>query len=531
MKNINPEATELYAKMVEEQKFIDMEYSDRREGVKGQIGTEDRYKVEKEPAIKHEQVVGMNNGEMLVFNDGKMYRATATTESSLARYGKKISCELKKMEEPIPITEYIPKKQFIADTYKLYKKLQMDKKGGVMIEIKKNCNKEKSMKRLALFSLVVANLAFANPLDEVGNTIDGVTKQGQDLYNQGKGIYDSTIGKAVGVLDSILGGSLSGINSNLDKLNKVLDKVQGSPIGQCYTIPQAKLDICSLIPDMEAGFDVCSLAPNLPGLQKKSKRMSQDTSPLKAFCENKEKYTGIGGVGNTDTSILTGGSSEDKKPSYDMPGGKGSLDRIIKTKSSANTALMQNDQSKLNLIKTVGDAKGKNLEDVTIEDVVATAPKDIKEYTNKRDILVNAEIKFSIENSPYRFAKKLSNKVGKISGNDPSSIVSSEVNEAHRALTTETIEIMKNELSRAFNDEFLATPTREYIDILRQDIKVKNVEKINNQMLSEANIVKDIKANLEKKKDLISLTAEKVVIMNTVFDVASARAEVEALIR
>ncbi|MBE7358761.1 TraM recognition domain-containing protein [Campylobacter sputorum] len=128
MKNINPEATELYAKMVEEQRFIDMEYSDRREGVKGQIGTEDRYKVEKEPAIKHEQVVGMNNGEMLVFNDGKMYRATATTESSLARYGKKISFELKKMEEPIPITEYIPKKQFIADTYKLYKKLQMDKK-------------------------------------------------------------------------------------------------------------------------------------------------------------------------------------------------------------------------------------------------------------------------------------------------------------------------------------------------------------------------------------------------------------------
>lgn len=128
MKNINPEATELYAKMVEEQRFIDMEYSDRREGVKGQIGTEDRYKVEKEPAIKHEQVIGMNNGEMLVFNDGKMYRATATTESSLARYGKKISFELKKMEEPIPITEYIPKKQFIADTYKLYKKLQMDKK-------------------------------------------------------------------------------------------------------------------------------------------------------------------------------------------------------------------------------------------------------------------------------------------------------------------------------------------------------------------------------------------------------------------
>ncbi len=126
MKNIHPETTELYNKMIKQNRFIDMDYADKRESVKGQIGAEDHYRVEKEDAIKHEEVIGMNNGEMMVFNDGKMYRATATTESSLAKYGKKISFELKLMNSPIPITQYIPKKQFLMDAYRLYKKLGLD---------------------------------------------------------------------------------------------------------------------------------------------------------------------------------------------------------------------------------------------------------------------------------------------------------------------------------------------------------------------------------------------------------------------
>ncbi|MBR8466506.1 TraM recognition domain-containing protein [Campylobacter sp. faydin G-140] len=122
MKNINPEATEFYSKLVEEKKFIDMEYSDRRTGIKGSIGAEDRYKVEKEQAIKHKEVIAMNNGEMIVFNDGKVYRASSVTENSL-KFGKKITYEAKEMSKPIPITEHIPKKEFLAQMYRLYSRL------------------------------------------------------------------------------------------------------------------------------------------------------------------------------------------------------------------------------------------------------------------------------------------------------------------------------------------------------------------------------------------------------------------------
>lgn len=124
MKNINPAVTEEYAKLVKEQKFIDKEYSDKREGVKGQVSVEDRYKVEKEAAIKHDEVVGMNNGEMMIFNDGKMYRAAAATETSLALFGKKISFELKLMDSPIPLTQYISKREFFKENYKIYKQMQ-----------------------------------------------------------------------------------------------------------------------------------------------------------------------------------------------------------------------------------------------------------------------------------------------------------------------------------------------------------------------------------------------------------------------
>ena len=86
-------------------------------------------------------------------------------------------------------------------------------------------------------------------------------------------------------------------------------------------------------------------------------------------------------------------------------------------------------------------------------------------------------------------------------------------------------------LKLAFNKEFLATPTKEYIDILREDVKIENVLRINKRMQVEAKILSDANEELAKKNDLISLTAEKAIIMNTQFDAKAAREEIEALIR
>ena len=47
----------------------------------------------------------------------------------------------------------------------------------------------------------------------------------------------------------------------------------------------------------------------------------------------------------------------------------------------------------------------------------------------------------------------------------------------------------------------------------------------------EEKILSDANEELAKKNDLISLTAEKAIIMNTKFDAKAAREEIEALIR
>jgi intracellular multiplication protein IcmO len=121
MKNIHPETTDFYARMLKEQKFIDKDYSEKRQHAKGSLGTEDHYKVEKEAAIKHEEVIGMNNGEMMVIADGKLYRAIAVTETILNKEGKKTTYKGKDMEAKIPLTEYIPKDKFLKSMQEMIK--------------------------------------------------------------------------------------------------------------------------------------------------------------------------------------------------------------------------------------------------------------------------------------------------------------------------------------------------------------------------------------------------------------------------
>ena len=65
----------------------------------------------------------MNNGEMMVFSDGKMYRACAVTERFMNK-GKKITYEGKNMDIKIPLTQYVPKEHFLRDMTKIYNQLK-----------------------------------------------------------------------------------------------------------------------------------------------------------------------------------------------------------------------------------------------------------------------------------------------------------------------------------------------------------------------------------------------------------------------
>lgn len=363
------------------------------------------------------------------------------------------------------------------------------------------------MKKLVLIAMVLfCSIAIANPLEGVN---PGKTQRGS------------------------IGGTIDKINDSLDALQRTIDKIRESPIGRCYDLSGRKYDICSLVPDLEAGLNVCSLAPNIPGLHRRGSSIWANTEFIKEYCANRSKYEGMGSIGGSDSDIFTLGQKGKGGRPYDAPGEPGDFKKIIAAKSPANTALLQFDQEKLNFIKGIAESLGrKNIDTVTIDDIVTRAPANIDEFKNMRSLNVEALTRASTEFSPYKFSAILSNRLKNTTDiNAMRAIAEQEVLKVQGYLTDEMHNRENLALKLAFNKEFLATPTREYIDILREDIKIEHVLRINKRIWVEAKILSDLNEELEKKKDLIALTAEKAIIMNTKFDAKAAREEIEALIR
>lgn len=117
MKNMHPETTEFYAKMVEKETVISKDYTQKVDFHSGQGSAEANFKTEEKDAIMHNEVVNMNNGEMIVFANGKMHKAVARAESSLLNEGKKTTY-MAKSSDKIPLTQYISKQDFFTEVAK-----------------------------------------------------------------------------------------------------------------------------------------------------------------------------------------------------------------------------------------------------------------------------------------------------------------------------------------------------------------------------------------------------------------------------
>lgn len=123
MKNTHPETTEFYVKMVEKEKILTKDFTERKEFAKGEGSSEVSYKAEERDAFKHNEVANMNNGEMMVFANGKLHRAIAQAETTLLKKGKKITYE-GLTNIPISLTQYRQKKVFLQEAYQIVQKIE-----------------------------------------------------------------------------------------------------------------------------------------------------------------------------------------------------------------------------------------------------------------------------------------------------------------------------------------------------------------------------------------------------------------------
>ena len=108
--------------MVEKIKTMSRDYLKRRDGAKGSGATEDTFRIEEKEAIEHNEVVNMNNGEMMIFANGKLHRAIAQTETSLMALGKKTTYQGMRNEK-IPLVQYVSKRMFFKKTNEIVRKL------------------------------------------------------------------------------------------------------------------------------------------------------------------------------------------------------------------------------------------------------------------------------------------------------------------------------------------------------------------------------------------------------------------------
>ena len=213
-----------------------------------------------------------------------------------------------------------------------------------------------------------------------------------------------------------------------------------------------------------------------------------------------------------------------------MAGQGGSLQETLKSGSAKNAAFKAFDQAKQEKITRTASNLNKNDSEVTIEDVVATAPKDMNEFEEFVDMSQELLMRQSIDYTPYNFNEKIHGKLR--TGSLGPTGAMSEAKKVADLLDAEAGEVYKIKMADVFKKEgFLSLPTKEYVDVLRDDIKIETVQKIDNQIRVASEIKAEVAREYQRKKDLIFLTTQKAVIMNEKFDVQAAKAEVEALIR
>lgn len=369
------------------------------------------------------------------------------------------------------------------------------------------------MKKSIFLSVSLVSLLSANPLDNIANNIS------------------SNFGN---IVMSLLGGE------NISTLKNIIKNVDDSVIGQCYSLPKLNVenDICSYMPSIQQSFDVCSLAPEIPGLTKKSHNQTLGLD-LKQYCRNKVKYSSVGGIVTTYSSFgdmdISGGANDEAEKSMLYNETKGSLAKVFeKGKETSLIRIATNDlnQEKMRLISNIGLNLDKDITSVTIDDVVdSSIPKNDKEYIDFVKLRFTKNASSSIEYSPYNFQKILKQKLNNQPPENFQKITQDFLSQIYRLLEIEADEKLNFELSKNFKKDYLATPNKTYFKALRDDLKVGKVLEFNKQLNEESEVYIKNREELENKKNLLALTAEKTMIMSVKFNAEQARAEIEALIK
>jgi len=195
---------------------------------------------------------------------------------------------------------------------------------------------------------------------------------------------------------------------------------------------------------------------------------------------------------------------------------------IKKVESVAYNAYMRNDQRLLKLLieKRQKDGKTKDITNIKLDDL--KAPKNMKTYNDEIKGLAEA----ATTDLKLASSRKVSEAIGNINASSEAQLTEMR-DELYRAIdegASHRILITKEAMSKTTD---YAMPTEEGIKYLRSDYKAQAVANIYNQQMREAYIIAQIQREAEAQKNIVSITAEKQIILSAKFP----REQVEERIR
>lgn len=305
--------------------------------------------------------------------------------------------------------------------------------------------------------------------------------------------------------------------------------------GMCYQRQAFTIDVCSSLPSLQnVGLDGCSMLPEIPGFTKRSANLDLDANNyLKNYCQPAAKKTNsvISDVEIYGSDVLNG---RKKYPSGATPESfyKNSVKNILSNNSVVKNGFMSNNQKVINDVLSYAKTKGtQDLTTITPDNLMEGVPRDYNEYLSQKDGLSKLMIADEVSNSPTQISNSLSAKLQGRQGAAAKEIANEFVHKNTQMIDDSTYNRIGYEIELQKKETDLAIPLQDSINYYRDDIKPEKIAQLKDQIRRESKIQAEILRKDKLRADIVSLVAQKTVIMNEKFDRVSAQNEIEALLK
>lgn len=342
-------------------------------------------------------------------------------------------------------------------------------------------------------------------------------------------------------INSINADTLTSLLSNSNSLNSEFNSLTNGLSGVCYNTNLSSLlrlnslNLCGYLNSLtNLSGNMCSSLPTAPGFTKRSNTLGSPMGGINSFCNLSTPQR----MGNAISNVMVW-DAENRTEATTYPNGQAkntfysntaAVSNIVSKDSPARNAFTSHDQSTLKYI--VNTAKVSDVKDVSsLKNSDFTAPSTMNDYDTQRSSIAAISVSDLETTKAINISGTLQTKLNGKKGSTAQQTADEYASQMRELIDAGTAKRIGLYLDVSRKDKDFAIPTEDSVQYIRQDQRPKYVAQIQNQMKREAAIIATVTQIDDNRKALITLAANKAVIMNEPFDADAAQKEIDALLQ